>query len=92
MSAAMPPPDCSEVTLRAGSLALNAFLGVPQEAKGIVVFAHGSGSGRMSPRNNYVAGRLRDGNVGGNFQQVLQDLHFLTQVRMINLELHLKQL
>ena len=56
----MPPPDCSEVTLRAGSLALNAFLGVPQEAKGIVVFAHGSGSGRMSPRNNYVAGRLRE--------------------------------
>lgn len=56
---ALPPPDCREVTLRVGSVALDAFLGVPEQAQGIVIFAHGSGSGRMSPRNNYVAGRLR---------------------------------
>lgn len=36
-----------------------AFLGVPAGAKGIVLFAHGSGSGRMSPRNNHVAQELR---------------------------------
>ena len=56
---ALPPPDCRGVTLRVGSLVLDAFLGVPEQAQGIVIFAHGSGSGRMSPRNNYVAGRLR---------------------------------
>lgn len=39
---------------------LRAFLGVPARAQGIVIFAHGSGSGRMSPRNNHVAGRLRE--------------------------------
>ncbi|MEL1250992.1 dienelactone hydrolase family protein [Aurantiacibacter gilvus] len=55
-----PPPDCREVILRTGDLALGAFLGVPEQAQGIVIFAHGSGSGRMSPRNNYVAGRLRE--------------------------------
>ncbi|WAT18738.1 alpha/beta hydrolase [Aurantiacibacter sp. MUD11] len=55
---ALPPPDCREVTL-GGELALQAFLGVPDKAAGIVIFAHGSGSGRMSPRNNYVAARLR---------------------------------
>ena len=33
--------------------------GMPEDAEGIVLFAHGSGSGRLSPRNNYVAGALR---------------------------------
>jgi putative phosphoribosyl transferase len=37
-----------------------ALLGVPDGAHGIVVFAHGSGSSRLSPRNNYVAEVLRD--------------------------------
>lgn len=40
--------------------ALSAFLAVPPAAKGLVIFAHGSGSGRLSPRNNYVAERLRE--------------------------------
>ena len=39
---------------------LSAILGIPQDARGIVIFAHGSGSGRLSPRNNYVASRLRE--------------------------------
>jgi dienelactone hydrolase len=38
---------------------LPALLGVPESPAGLVIFAHGSGSGRMSPRNNYVAERLR---------------------------------
>ncbi|MCT7377006.1 dienelactone hydrolase family protein [Chelativorans salis] len=38
---------------------LNGFVGVPPGAQGIVIFAHGSGSGRLSPRNNYVATELR---------------------------------
>lgn len=42
-----------------GSPVLSAILGVPEAARGLVVFAHGSGSGRLSPRNNYVAERLR---------------------------------
>ncbi len=43
-----------------GAPALSAILGVPLAAKGLVIFAHGSGSGRLSPRNNYVARRLRE--------------------------------
>ena len=38
---------------------LDGLLGVPEAARGIVLFAHGSGSGRLSPRNNYVAAALR---------------------------------
>ena len=39
---------------------LKGLLGVPVAAKGIVIFAHGSGSGRLSPRNTHVAQGLRD--------------------------------
>jgi dienelactone hydrolase len=43
--------------------AIEAILGVPAGASGLVIFAHGSGSGRLSPRNNYVAARLRDAGI-----------------------------
>ena len=43
--------------------ALEAILGIPPDAKGLVIFAHGSGSGRLSPRNNYVAARLRQAGI-----------------------------
>ena len=42
---------------------LSGILGVPENAAGLVLFAHGSGSGRHSPRNNYVAARLREGGI-----------------------------
>ncbi|WP_218146082.1 dienelactone hydrolase family protein [Geodermatophilus ruber] len=38
---------------------LDADVTVPAQARGVVVFAHGSGSGRHSPRNRYVAGELQ---------------------------------
>jgi len=38
---------------------LDADLGLPKSPRGIVVFAHGSGSSRYSPRNQFVAGQLR---------------------------------
>jgi len=37
-----------------------AALSIPDHAQGIVIFAHGSGSSRLSPRNHYVADVLRD--------------------------------
>ena len=39
-------------------LQLQALLGVPEDAIGLVIFAHGSGSGRLSPRNQRVASAL----------------------------------
>src|SRR5439155_21687275 len=38
---------------------LEADLDVPESPQGIVLFAHGSGSSRHSPRNRYVAGELQ---------------------------------
>src|ERR1700716_3993502 len=40
---------------------LDGDLVVPDRASGMVLFAHGSGSGRHSPRNRYVAGVLQQG-------------------------------
>jgi dienelactone hydrolase len=43
---------------------LHGNLGVPDEPVGVVLFAHGSGSGRHSPRNRFVAARLREAGLG----------------------------
>jgi putative phosphoribosyl transferase len=40
------------------------MLEIPERASGLVLFAHGSGSSRHSPRNNYVAGVLRQAGIG----------------------------
>jgi pimeloyl-ACP methyl ester carboxylesterase len=48
------------VRVAAGPVALEGNLGVPEGAGGVVLFAHGSGSSRHSPRNRFVAGQLRD--------------------------------
>src|SRR5687768_17922707 len=41
----------------------HGFLTLPPDAKGLVLFAHGSGSGRHSPRNQFVASQLQDAGV-----------------------------
>ncbi|MGZ8289084.1 MAG: dienelactone hydrolase family protein [Telluria sp.] len=43
---------------------VEGLLAVPEDARAVVLFAHGSGSGRLSPRNNYVAGELRKAGLG----------------------------
>src|SRR5215210_5124358 len=48
------------VKVSAGPDELEGNLSVPGGAQGVVLFAHGSGSGRNSPRNRYVAGVLRE--------------------------------
>jgi pimeloyl-ACP methyl ester carboxylesterase len=52
-------PGESGVTLPAGAATLEGILGVPAGALGVVVFSHGSGSGRLSPRNRFVAHALQ---------------------------------
>lgn len=54
----------AEVEVLAGTAALPGHLTIPAPGAGIVVFAHGSGSTRHSPRNGYVAGILHDAGLG----------------------------
>jgi putative phosphoribosyl transferase len=58
------PPVRQEVQIKTGSLLLNGELNVPANATGVVLFAHGSGSSRHSPRNQYVATVIRNAGVG----------------------------
>jgi putative phosphoribosyl transferase len=58
------PPDAApavrmtEVKIRTNGVVLIGDLAIPPRARGVVLFAHGSGSSRRSPRNRRVAGRL----------------------------------
>ena len=63
-------PIESEVAIPAGTVRLEGSLSWPAGANGIVLFAHGSGSSRHSPRNRYVAGVLQE----GGFATLLFDL------------------
>jgi len=49
------------VRIPAGDVTLSGDLVAPPDARGIVLFAHGSGSSRLSPRNRHVAAILRQG-------------------------------
>ncbi len=59
-----PPSRDEEVEVLAGPVRLGGHLTVPDGATGIVVFAHGSGSSRHSPRNRYVASVLNQAGLG----------------------------
>ena len=47
------------VTINLKSVSLKGILAIPDHARGIVLFSHGSGSSRLSSRNNYVASVLQ---------------------------------
>ena len=52
------------VRVAVGAATLEGNLTLPDRARGVVLFAHGSGSSRFSPRNRYVAGVLVQGGLG----------------------------
>jgi pimeloyl-ACP methyl ester carboxylesterase len=52
------------ITIDLDDVVLEAHIAIPLVASGVVVFAHGSGSSRHSPRNQYVAGVLKQAGIG----------------------------
>ena len=53
-----------EVEIPIGDARIRGTLVVPEGSRGVVAFAHGSGSGRFSPRNRFVASVLREARLG----------------------------
>lgn len=47
-----------EITISIDSIQLKGLISIPQNAKALIIFAHGSGSSRLSPRNQFVANYL----------------------------------
>jgi pimeloyl-ACP methyl ester carboxylesterase len=70
MNQASPTPSLQEVRIAISHTWLHGDLGLPPHPRGLVLFAHGSGSGRHSPRNRRVAGELQ----GAGLATVLADL------------------
>lgn len=66
MTASYPASTASHstVTIPSGFVDLEGELILPDYASGVVVFAHGSGSSRHSPRNQYVAEVIREAGIG----------------------------
>ena len=54
----------NEVQIQAGRAVLSGNLTIPENATGLVLFAHGSGSSRHSPRNQFVAHIINDAGLG----------------------------
>jgi len=54
----------NEVQIQAGRAVLSGNLTIPENATGLVLFAHGSGSSRHSPRNQFVAHTINDAGLG----------------------------
>lgn len=52
------------IHVKHAQVVMEGMLKIPQNAQGIVLFAHGSGSSRFSPRNNFVADVLNEGGLG----------------------------
>ncbi len=65
-----PPMRDEEIQVSAGPVMVAGHLTIPEHPVGVIVFAHGSGSSRHSPRNRYVAQVLN----GAGFATVLFDL------------------
>jgi dienelactone hydrolase len=64
--------------IRVGAVVLQADVGVPEPTRGVVLFVHGSGSSRHSPRNQFVAGELQT----AGFATVLADLLTVEEERI----------
>ena len=75
------------VAIPIGRAIHEGLLGVPDEAKGIVLFSHGSGSGRRSPRNNFVAGTLRASGVATLLFDLLTEQEDRIYENRFNIEL-----
>ncbi|HUJ02833.1 MAG TPA: phosphoribosyltransferase family protein [Rhizomicrobium sp.] len=74
-------------------LGLKAVLGIPEaEAQGLVIFAHGSGSGRLSPRNRAVAEALRETGFAALLLDLLQEGEELDRRNVFDIALLSKRL
>ncbi len=62
-----------EVDIASGKHRLSGILHLPRAPKGVVAFAHGSGSGRFSPRNQFVASVLQQAGLATLLLDLLEE-------------------
>jgi putative phosphoribosyl transferase len=81
-----------EIEIPSGNRRLRGILSVPRRAVGVVAFAHGSGSGRFSSRNQYVAGVLQGAGLATLLLDLLEEEEAADREKVFNIELLSKRL
>ena len=79
------PATARAVMITVEGAALAGNLSIPTDARGIVVFAHGSGSSRNSPRNRFVADTLRAAGLATLLMDLLTEAEEAEDVRTLAL-------
>ena len=87
VDAADPPVFDGEVEVAVGPVWVPGHLMVPEASRGTVVFAHGSGSSRHSPRNRYVASVLNSAGLGTLLVDLLTTDEELDRSNVFDIEL-----
>ncbi|QVI20372.1 phosphoribosyltransferase [Nocardia tengchongensis] len=82
-----PPLRDDEVRVQAGKVELAGHLTVPEHPIGVVVFAHGSGSSRHSPRNRYVAEVLQRAGLGTLLFDLLTTAEEINRANVFDIDL-----
>lgn len=80
------------VRIPAAGAVVEGMLEIPHGAVGLVLFAHGSGSSRHSPRNNHVAGVLRAAGVGTLLMDLLTPMEDRDYARRFDIDLLTRRL
>jgi putative phosphoribosyl transferase len=75
------------VEIPAGARLVRGVLSLPPEPSAVVAFAHGSGSGRLSPRNRFVAGALEDAGLATLLIDLLEEDEAQDRRRVFDIEL-----
>jgi putative phosphoribosyl transferase len=91
-AASDPPYEGAEVRPAAGPVRLAGYLTIPENTPGVVVFAHGSGSSRHSPRNRYVAAVLNEAGLGTLLFDLLTPDEEADRANVFDVELLAKRL
>ena len=81
------PERVSEVAIPDGAIKLPGSLGVPDGPIGLVIFAHGSGSSRLSPRNRAVAESLRRASLATLLFDLLSEPEAADRANVFDIEL-----
>lgn len=87
MRKAISVPRELPAAITADGVTLHGTLALPVRPVGVVLFAHGSGSGRFSPRNNYVAGVLRQSGVGTLLFDLLTEVEAADREKVFDIPL-----
>jgi putative phosphoribosyl transferase len=87
-----PPVRDEDVEVQVGQVRVGGHLTVPEVARGVVVFAHGSGSSRHSPRNRYVADVLNEAGLATLLFDLLTEREEVDRANVFDIDLLGKRL